>query len=247
MTSSSDDSTWAVTEFAQAELGDLRRPPRLVDLATVLAQHPGASLPEAGADSAMLKAASRFFDHDAIDAQEEQPPAQREPIEWLLLTTVAVATVADAVERVAWYAGRWGIEVWHKILKSGCRIEARQLETAERLQQCMTLYSVIAWRIFYATMLARAIPDMPCTVLLEVAEWQALYCAIHRTPHPPEAPPALGQAVRGIAQLGGFVGRRRGDEPGPIVLWRGFQHLTDLTAMYCILRPPSETKNVSKT
>jgi hypothetical protein len=166
----------------------------------------------------------------AVQVREEQPPAQREPIEWLWLTTVAVDTVADAVERVAWYACRWGIEVWHKILKSGCRIEARQLETAERLQRCMALYSVMAWRIFYATMLARAVPDMPCTVLLEVAEWQALYWAIHRTPQPPEAPPSLGQAVRWMAQLGGFVRRCRDDEPGPMVLWRGFQHLTDLTA-----------------
>ena len=58
-----------------------------------------------------------------------------------------------------WYACRWGVEVWHRILKSGCRIEARQLETAERLQRCLPLYSGIAWRIFYATMLSRAGPD----------------------------------------------------------------------------------------
>jgi len=173
----------------------------------------------------------------AVQVREVEPPAGVEPIEWLLLTTVAVQTVDDAIERVAWYACRWGIEVWHRILKSGCRIEARQLATGERLQRCLTLYSVIAWRVFYATMLARAVPDMPCSVLLEIEEWQALYCAIHHCPTPPAEPPTLGEAVRWIAQLGGFVGRRRRDQPGTETLWRGLQHLSDLTRMYCIMRP----------
>jgi hypothetical protein len=173
----------------------------------------------------------------AVQVHESDPPPDVTPIAWLLLTTVAVETVDDAIERVQWYSCRWGIEVWHRILKSGCRIEARQLATAERLQRCLTLYSVIAWRIFYATMLARAVPEVPCSVLLELDEWQALYCAIHHCPTPPEEPPALDQAVRWIAQLGGFVGRRRRDQPGTETLWRGFQHLMDLTKMYRIMRP----------
>src|SRR5262245_22129491 len=173
----------------------------------------------------------------AVQVHESEPPPEGEPIEWLLLTTVAVETIEDAIERVQWYSCRWGIEVWHRILKSGCRIEARQLATGERLQRCLTVYSVIAWRIFYATMLARAVPDMPCSVLLDLDEWQALYCAIHQCPTPPEEPPSLVQAVHWIAQLGGFVGRRRRDQPGTETLWRGFQHLMDLTKMYRIMRP----------
>ena len=173
----------------------------------------------------------------AVLVREVEPPATGEPIEWLLLTTVAVESVDDAVERVQWYSCRWGIEVWHRILKSGGRLEARQCATAERLQRCLALYSVLAWRIFYATLLARSVPEAPCSVLLEPDEWQALYCAIHRVPQPPPEPPALGQAVNWIAQLGGFVGRRRRDRPGAEVLWRGFQHLGDLTTMYCIMRP----------
>jgi hypothetical protein len=173
----------------------------------------------------------------AVQVQEVDPPTDVTPIEWLLLTTVAVDTVAEAIERVEWYACRWGIEVWHRILKSGCRIEERQLASRERLQRCLTLYSVIAWRIFYATMLARAVPELPCSVLLELDEWQALYCAIHQCPTPPETPPSLDQVVRWIAQLGGFVGRRRQDQPGTETLWRGFQHLMDLTKMYRIMRP----------
>jgi len=174
-----------------------------------------------------------------VQVCEVDPPAEAEPIEWLLLTTVAVESVDDAIERVQWYSCRWGIEVWHRILKSGCRLEARQFQKAERLHRALALYSVLAWRIFYATMLARAVPDVPCSVLLDPDEWQALYCAIHRVPTPPEEPPTLGQAVNWIAQLGGFVGRRRRDRPGAEVMWRGFQHLGDLTMMYCIMRRDS--------
>lgn len=173
----------------------------------------------------------------AVQVREVDPPAEVEAIEWLLLTTVAVETVDDAIARVQWYSCRWGIEVWHRILKSGCRLEARQLQWAERWQRCLSLYSVLAWRIFYATMLVRTVPEAPCSVLLEPDEWQALYCAIHRVPTPPAEPPTLSQAVKWIAPLGGFVGRRKSDQPGAEVLWRGFQHLGDLTMMYSIMRP----------
>ena len=115
----------------------------------------------------------------AVQVVEVDAPADVTAIEWMLVTTVAVHRVEDAVERVEWYGCRWGIEVWHRILKSGCRIEARQLETGARLERCLTLYSVIAWRVFYAVMLARAVPEMSCEVLLEIAEWHALYCTIH--------------------------------------------------------------------
>ncbi len=129
------------------------------------------------------------------------------------------------------------MEVWHKVLKSGCRIEDRQLETADRLMRCLALYSVIAWRILYATMLARAVPDVPCTILLSDAEWQGLYCRIQRVAIPAASPPTLRQAVRWIGQLGGFQGRKHDGEPGVTVLWKGFQHLVDVVAMYQIMRP----------
>jgi len=92
---------------------------------------------------------------------------------------------------------------------------------------------------FSATMLARTVPDAPWSVLVEPDAWPALYGAIHRVPTPPAEPPTRGPAVTGIAQLGGCVGRRRSDRPGPEVLWRGVQHLGDLTAMYCLMRRDS--------
>jgi hypothetical protein len=170
-----------------------------------------------------------------ILATEVSPP-QGAPIEWLLLTTVPAPVVNDAIERVHWYTCRWTIEVWHRVLKTGCRIESRQLETVERLAVALTLYSIIAWRILYATMLSRIAPELPCTVLLTKEEWQALYCNIKRVPEPIAKPPSLALVVLWIAKLGGFLARKGDGAPGPQVLWRGFQHLPHITDMFLIMR-----------
>lgn len=177
----------------------------------------------------------------AVTVIEEEPPADLEgdPLCWRLLTSCAVTTAEQALERIAWYTCRWTIEVWHKVLKSGCRIEARQLETADRLRRCLALSSVVAWRILWTTLLARAAPDLPCTAVLAPEEWQALWCAIHRQPTPPAQPPTLAEAVGWIARLGGYLCRHADGPPGATVLWRGFQHLTDLTSMYTVFRPPT--------
>lgn len=179
-------------------------------------------------------------------AVELAPPSGVPPLDWLLLTSVPVNNGAEAMERLDWYSVRWGIEVWHKVLKSGCRLEQRQLETAERLQRCLVVYSVIAWRILYAVWLSRTLPDIACTALLEPDEWQALYCAIHRVAQPPATPPSLHQAIRWIGQLGGFLARKRDGEPGATVLWKGFQRLADLTFMYHVIRPRSRRQDVGK-
>lgn len=170
-------------------------------------------------------------------AYEPEAPVGVEPLDWLLLTSVPVVSQEQALERLDWYAARWGIEQWHKVLKSGCRIEARQLESFERLQRLLTVYAVIAWRILYATMLARLVPHMPCTAILNEEEWQTLYCRIHHTPTPPATAPPLRQAIRWIAQLGGFIGRAGDGEPGTQTLWQGFQELIPMTEMYRIMKP----------
>jgi hypothetical protein len=182
----------------------------------------------------------------AVWAEEVGAPPGAEPVAWLLLTTRPVTTPVEAEERLRWYACRWGIEVWHKVLKSGCRIEARQLATRQRLERCLTLYSVVAWRVLHAVLLARAAPDLPCTALLEADEWQALWCAIHRSPAPPTQPPTLREAVRWLGRLGGHLGRKGDGEPGVTVLWKGFQHLADLTAMYQIMKPSTANVEVGK-
>jgi len=166
---------------------------------------------------------------NAILVREENPPATiDEPIQWLLLTNTPVDDFEDAVRVVGWYSCRLQIEFYHKIIKSGGSVEDCRLETVERLQNYIALTSVIAWRLHWLTYLNRTHPDLPCTVALNTIEWQALYMRIHRTTKLPDRPPSLRQAVRWIAQLGGFLGRKSDGEPGITAIWRGWQRLQDI-------------------
>jgi hypothetical protein len=173
----------------------------------------------------------------AIDAREINPPQDQEPIEWLLLTTLPTTTLEDALERLRWYAARWNIEVFHRTLKSGCRIEDRRLGDADSLQACLAIDLVVAWRVMDLAKRGRETPDIPCTVFFEEAEWQALACYHQRSPIPPPTPPTLGEAMRMVAQLGGFLGRNGDGDPGATVLWRGLNRLTDITETFAIFYP----------
>jgi len=180
----------------------------------------------------------------AVLAQEINCPADvKEPLEWLLLTTIAVATFEQAIQVLAWYAIRWGIEVYHRTLKSGCKVEQRQLRHADRIAACLAIDLVVAWRIYYLTKLGREVPDVPCTVFFEEAEWKALASYKTNSPIPPEQPPSLREAIRMVASLGGFLGRKSDGEPGTKTMWLGLQRLEDLTAMWKIMTSDSISKD----
>jgi hypothetical protein len=171
----------------------------------------------------------------AVWAREIEAPERIEPLEWMLLTTCAVESFEQATEKIAWYAARWGIEVYHRTLKSGCKIETRQLGAADRIEACLAIDMVVAWRILHLTKLGREHPDVPCTVYFSDMEWKALVTYINRNPVLPDQPPTLREATRMVASLGGFLGRRCDGEPGTQTLWLGLQRLDDLTAMYEIV------------
>jgi len=148
----------------------------------------------------------------------------KEPVEWMLLTDVETSTFEQATERLRWYAGRWNIEVYHRILKSGCHIEDRFLGTAERLENCLAIDMVVAWRIHCLTKMGREAPDIACDVLLTEEEWKILWACKEHKP-PPERPPSLSWCVLAIASLGGFLGRKGDGHPGATVIWRGLLRL----------------------
>ncbi len=170
-------------------------------------------------------------------AEEVDAPPGTSPIVWLLLTTLPLTTYAEAVQYVRWYTLRWLVERYHYVLKSGCRIEQLQLETADRLERALATYCSVAWRLLWLTYQARHTPELPCTVALTRTEWQALYATHHQTTTLPAIAPTLGEAVRWIAQLGGFLGRRRDGEPGVQTVWRGLQRLHDIAATWALLHP----------
>jgi hypothetical protein len=174
----------------------------------------------------------------AILVQEVDPPANVDPLCWLLLTTVPVCSFDDAVERIQWYCQRWQIEILHKILKSGCRIEQAQLASDKRLIPMIALFSIIAWRLFWLTFLARSDPNAPASSILAPHELKALYTFLHHQPLPDSLCPTVHQATRWIARLGGFLARKHDGNPGVTVIWRGWQRLADISAAYLAFQPP---------
>lgn len=169
----------------------------------------------------------------AILAEEKAPPEGVEPLSWMLLTTAPTETFAKACQHLSWYALRWTIEVFHKTLKSGCRIENRQLGSANRLEACLAIDLVVAWRIHHLTKLGRETPDVPCSIYFEEAQWRALTTFVTKTPV--DQPPTLREAIRMVAILGGFLARKSDGEPGTQTLWLGLQRLDDITEMWKVM------------
>lgn len=178
-----------------------------------------------------------------ILAEEKNPPPGESPVCWMLITTLPVATLEEAVQCTRWYSRRWLVERYHFVLKSGCRVEDLQLETGERIQIALATYCIVAWRLLWLTYETRQNPEAPCDRVLELHEWQSLYCTIHKTAVPPDTPPTLHQAVRWIAKLGGFLGRKGDKEPGVVTIWRGLQRLYDISETWRLLYPGVSPKN----
>lgn len=168
----------------------------------------------------------------AVLTHEVNAPEDVEPLSWMLLTTCPVTDGEQAIEKIIWYTQRWGIEVYHRTLKSGCKIEERQLGSAYRIETCLAVDMVVAWRVFHLVKLGRETPNVPCTVFFEEAEWKALCTHITQNPVPPDQPPPLRDLIRMVATLGGFLGRKGDGEPGTKHIWLGLQHLDDLAAMW---------------
>ncbi|XGW00937.1 MAG: IS4 family transposase (plasmid) [Leptolyngbya sp. BL-A-14] len=159
--------------------------------------------------------------------EEANPPSQGKPIRWLLLTTLPIDNFEQAWQCVQWYSLRWFIERFHFTLKSGCRLEQLQLETAQCLLKALATYSIVAWRLMWLTYCARLSPDDSYATVLEPAEWKLLrrkFAPKNRS----KKPPTIRQAVRWIAQLGGFLARKGDGEPGLKTLWRGIRVLHHL-------------------
>lgn len=161
-------------------------------------------------------------------AREENAPAGVKPVEWRLLTNRPIDTFAAATELIDWYRACWEIEWFFHVLKNGCRVEALQLSTLQRLERALALFMMVAWRIARLMRLGRTCPDLDAALLFERDEWQAAY--ILNRKKVPKTPPRLNEVVRLIAMLGGFLARKGDGEPGAKTLWLGLQRVVDFAA-----------------
>jgi Transposase DNA-binding len=158
-----------------------------------------------------------------INAKERNAPAHRKKIDWKLVTNLSVRSFEEAVAKLGWYAMRWKIEVYHKILKSGCRAEESKLRTAQRLANLIALFSILSWRVFWITMLNRVAPKASAGIAFTRREIDILasiaggrsFCSI-------------SSCVCLLARLGGYLARANDPPPGNMVIWRGLTRLADI-------------------
>jgi hypothetical protein len=162
-----------------------------------------------------------------IHAQERGKPKNRKPVDWKLITDLPIKSLTDAIEKLQWYALRWKIEVFHKILKSGCKAEDSRLRTAERLVNLISIFCIISWRIFWMTMLNRADPHAPPNLALTATE-TCLLDHLVRDKGKPTDRKSISRYIVKIARLGGYLARASDPPPGNIVMWRGLSRLTDI-------------------
>lgn len=155
----------------------------------------------------------------------EKSGGTRDPIDWKLITNLSVRTVKDAVEKLHWYSLRWKIEVFFKILKSGCKVEEAKLRTADALCKLISIYSILSWRVFWMTMLNREAQHLSAKFALSEIETKILD---HLKPDKKFIKNSLSKYMLKIAKLGGYLARSSDPPPGNAVIWRGLQRLTEI-------------------
>ncbi|MEF2071215.1 hypothetical protein [Consotaella aegiceratis] len=152
----------------------------------------------------------------------------RKPILWKLVTDIDVASLDEAVEKLHWYAMRWKIELFHKILKSGCQAEDAKLRTADRLANLVALFSIVSWRVMWMTMIARAAPDADPATALTPGEIAILDRLFADSGNRGAKPGTLQLYMIKLARLGGYLARASDPPPGNMVVWRGWRRLIDI-------------------
>ena len=158
------------------------------------------------------------------------------PINWILITNLEVASYDSACEKLNWYSIRWQIEVFHKLLKSGCKIEKRQFGSVEKIKKYLSVDSIVAWKLLYLTMCGRGVEDLPCTNLFSDLEYTAIYCFVNKSKELPSEIPSLKDMKNMIASLGGFLGRKSDGEPGIKVMWRGLSKVSIIVEAWKMFR-----------
>jgi hypothetical protein len=168
----------------------------------------------------------------AVRVYEINAPAGEEPIEWVILTDEPVQNWPAALKVVFWYSCRWLIEEYHKCLKTGCRMEARQLEEGRRLESLVGILSVVAVRLLQLKHQAKVNPDLPAHKIVPPQYVQTLAAELKQ----PWRKMTARDFWRETARLGGFLGRKNDGDPGWLTLWRGWQDLELLTAGFQLAR-----------
>jgi hypothetical protein len=207
------DIAWNTPVLGTAEFLMSARPGRTARVVRQSIRSATITLPE-------TKKREKAITFNVVIAHEDNPPEGEDPVSWTLLTTLPVATAEEALLIVELYLCRWDIEMFFKVLKSGCAVQELQLETVDRLKIAISLSLIIAHRVLMMSKLGRDASGLPCDVIFDDIEWKIVY-RYHHKKMPPKDPPLLGEIVRILAMIGGFLGRKSDGFPGSKTIWRG--------------------------
>jgi hypothetical protein len=163
-----------------------------------------------------------------IHAEERKHPPHRAPVVWKLITNLEVNSAEEAIEKLNWYALRWKIEVFHHILKSGCKAEDAKLRTAERLVNLIAIFCLLSWRIFWTTMMNRTAPQAPPQLAFTTGEITILDLVVKDRENQESSKRTLSYYSMKVARLGGYLARAHDPPPGNKIMWRGWSRLADI-------------------
>jgi hypothetical protein len=155
-----------------------------------------------------------------IEARELHPPDGEEPLVWVLLTTLSVSSFEQASAVLALYLCRWEIELLHRVVKSGCKVEQIQQRFDFRIRPVIVLYLIVAWRLLYVMRLGRECPELPCDLVFDESEWKSVVVVLKGRAASAHKP-TLGEMILMVGELGGHVRRKNDPQPGMKSMWLG--------------------------
>ncbi len=177
---------------------------------------------------------------NVVHVKEVDGPDDGTDISWWLLTSLPVESFEEIEKVIGYYQTRWSIEVYFRVLKTGCRVEEIQLETTARLKNCLAFYQIIAWRVLSLTYQNRECPTLPCTSVFADNEWQSVWRVTTKKELPDE-PPKLSEFLCLLASLGGYNNRPSEPPPGPQPIWIGLRRMCDFALAWLAFGPPTKT------
>jgi len=188
-----------------------------------------------------LRNRNDFVTMNVVLVSEGNPPQGEQAIEWILLTTLPISTLAEILAIIEYYTCRWMIEVFFKTLKSGCKVESLQFEEMDRLLPCLAVYLIVSWRVFMICRLGRSLPETSCELIFDAAEWKSTYRVMYPKRALPKKPPSMNEMIRMIGELGGWVATPgKAEMPGPQTTWIGLQRVHDFARAWKLFGPEAE-------
>jgi hypothetical protein len=176
---------------------------------------------------------------NVVLVEEVDGPGDDTDVSWLLLTTLPIESVDEVLRVIDYYLARWIIEIYFRVLKTGCRVEDIQLETTSRVKNCLAFYKIIAWRVMQLTYLNRECPSLSCAALFDDCEWKSVWRVTTKRKLP-KTPPPLSEFIPLLAQLGGYNNRPSEPPPGPQAIWVGIRRMTDFAIAWLAFGPKQE-------